>query len=60
MYVARVRNGFVPALRRQVFRKPKDLEVPDCPFVNLPEKAPLALGRGSDGRGHEEVYLAAA
>jgi ATP-dependent DNA ligase len=37
-YVARVSNGFVPASRRQVFGKLKNLEVPDCPFVSLPEK----------------------
>jgi DNA ligase D-like protein (predicted ligase) len=37
MYVARTRNGFVPASRRQVFSKLKDLETPTCPFVNLPE-----------------------
>ncbi|HEU5236573.1 MAG TPA: hypothetical protein VFU37_05490 [Pyrinomonadaceae bacterium] len=36
IYVARVRNGFVPASRRQVFGKLKNLEVSDCPFVNLP------------------------
>jgi bifunctional non-homologous end joining protein LigD len=37
MYVARTRNGFVPASRRQVFSKLKDLVTPSCPFVNLPE-----------------------
>jgi len=37
VYVARVRNGFVPASRRQVFTRLRSLEVPDCPFVNLPE-----------------------
>jgi DNA ligase D-like protein (predicted ligase) len=37
MYVARVRNGFVPALRRQVFTKLKPLVISKCPFVNLPE-----------------------
>jgi DNA ligase D-like protein (predicted ligase) len=37
MYVARTRNGFVPASRRQVFSKLKHLVVPTCPFVNLPE-----------------------
>ena len=37
MYVARTRNGFVPASRRQVFSKLKDLVTPACPFVNLPE-----------------------
>ena len=37
IYVARTRNGFVPASRRSVFEKLRPLVVPDCPFVNLPE-----------------------
>jgi len=37
MYVARTRNGFVPASRRQVFAKLKHLVTASCPFVNLPE-----------------------
>jgi DNA ligase D-like protein (predicted ligase) len=36
-YVARTRNGFVPASRRQVFSKLKHLVTSTCPFVNLPE-----------------------
>jgi len=46
VYVARVRNGFVPASRRQVFEKLRSLEVPDCPFVNLPEKHRSRWGEG--------------
>jgi len=46
VYVGRVRNGFVPASRRQVFGKLKDLEIPDCPFVNLPEKHRSRWGEG--------------
>jgi len=37
IYVARTRNGFVPASRRRVFEKLKLLVIPTCPFVNLPE-----------------------
>jgi DNA ligase D-like protein (predicted ligase) len=37
VYVARTRNGFVPASRRRLFDKLKPLVVPNCPFVNLPE-----------------------
>jgi DNA ligase D-like protein (predicted ligase) len=37
MYVARTRNGFVPASRRQVFSKLNHLATPSCPFANLPE-----------------------
>jgi DNA ligase D-like protein (predicted ligase) len=37
IYVARTRNGFVPASRRAVFEKLTPLVVAKCPFVNLPE-----------------------
>jgi DNA ligase D-like protein (predicted ligase) len=37
IYVARTRNGFIPASRRPVFEKLRPLVVPECPFVNLPE-----------------------
>ena len=46
VYVARVRNGFVPASRRQLFAKLRLLEIPDCPFVNLPEKSHSRWGEG--------------
>jgi len=46
VYVARVRNGFVPASRRQLFTKLRPFEIPDCPFVNLPEKSPSRWGEG--------------
>lgn len=45
-YVSRVRNGFVPASRRQVFQKLKPLIVTSCPFVNLPEKHKGRWGEG--------------
>ena len=37
VYVARVRNGFVPATRRMVYERLKPLITDKCPFVNLPE-----------------------
>jgi DNA ligase D-like protein (predicted ligase) len=37
MYASRTRNGFTPALRQQLFKKFRSLEIADCPFVNLPE-----------------------
>ena len=37
IYVARVRNGFVPASRRQVFEKIRHLVSPTMPFANLPD-----------------------
>jgi len=38
VYVARVRNGFVPALRRQVFDKIRGLVSSNMPFANLPDE----------------------
>lgn len=37
IYVARVRNGFVVASRRQVFEKIRHLASPAMPFANLPD-----------------------
>ena len=47
-YVARTRNGFVPASRRQVFAKLKDKIVSTCPFANLPETHASRFGRELD------------
>jgi len=38
LYAAKVRNGFVPLVRREVASQFKGLEIETCPFVNLPEK----------------------
>ena len=45
-FAARVRAGFVPATRRQVFAKIKDLKADKCPFVNLPEQSEGRWGQG--------------
>ena len=37
-FVAKVRTGFVPHVRREVSHRLKGLEVNACPFANLPEK----------------------
>ena len=37
-YAARIRSGFVPALRQRVFAHFRGLELAKCPFVNLPER----------------------
>lgn len=46
VYVARTRSGFTPALRAELLRKMKPLEVEVCPFCNLPEKRPGRWGEG--------------
>jgi bifunctional non-homologous end joining protein LigD len=55
MYVARTRNGFVPASRRQVFAKLKDKVIPTCPFVNLPETHPARFGRELDAEAMKKA-----
>jgi DNA ligase D-like protein (predicted ligase) len=45
-YAARVRAGFVPLTRRQVYEAIKGLKTPRCPFVSLPEKDAGRLGQG--------------
>jgi ATP-dependent DNA ligase len=51
IYVARVRNGFVPASRRQVFGKLQPLVIQKCPFVNLPEARRSRWGEGLTAEG---------
>jgi bifunctional non-homologous end joining protein LigD len=46
IYVARVRNGFVPASRRQMSEKLRPLVISQCPFVNLPEAHRSRWGEG--------------
>jgi ATP-dependent DNA ligase len=38
LYAAKLRNGFVPQVRREVSWKFNGLETDTCPFANLPEK----------------------
>ncbi len=37
MFAAKIRNGFVPRTREEVFRQFQELETSACPFANLPE-----------------------
>jgi bifunctional non-homologous end joining protein LigD len=37
IFIAKIRNGFVPAVRRAVFAKLRPLVTGACPFANLPE-----------------------
>jgi ATP-dependent DNA ligase len=45
-FAGRVRAGFVPAIRREVFAQIKHLKTDKCPFVNLPEKSEGRWGQG--------------
>jgi ATP-dependent DNA ligase len=58
IYVARVRNGFVPAWRRQVLGKLQPLVIKKCPFVNLPETRRSRWGEGLTAEGMKKcVWL---
>jgi DNA ligase D-like protein (predicted ligase) len=46
IFAARVRAGFIPATRRQVYEQLQGLKVTQCPFVNLPQKEPGRWGQG--------------
>jgi bifunctional non-homologous end joining protein LigD len=46
MYVARSRNGFTPALREQIFKRFRSLEISASPFANLPEARSGRWGQG--------------
>jgi ATP-dependent DNA ligase len=46
IYAGRVRAGFVPASRREVFAQIRDLKTTVCPFANLPETAAGRWGQG--------------
>jgi DNA ligase D-like protein (predicted ligase) len=46
MFASRVRAGFVPATRHEVFAQIKGFKRARCPFANLPEKEPGRWGQG--------------
>jgi len=46
MYAARTRNGFTPALRAELMKKLRPLQMGECPFANLPEKKKGRWGQG--------------
>jgi hypothetical protein len=45
-YAGRVRAGFIPATRREVFSRIKHLVKSKCPFTNLPERDRSRWGEG--------------
>lgn len=38
LFAAKIKNGFDPAIRREIFGRLKQLEIDECPFANLPER----------------------
>ena len=54
IYVARTRNGFVPASRRSVYQKLKLLTIEECPFANLPETRKARWGEAMSAEKMKE------
>jgi len=46
LYAARTRSGFTPASRAELYRRLRPLEIPECPFSNLPEARGGRWGQG--------------
>lgn len=44
IFIAKIRNGFTPALRRDVAKHFATLRTSQCPFANLPERASARRG----------------
>jgi bifunctional non-homologous end joining protein LigD len=44
IFIAKIRNGFTPALRREVAQRFPRLRNTECPFANLPEPASARRG----------------
>jgi len=54
-FAARVRAGFTPQTRRQVYEAIKDLATPQCPFVNLPQPTAGRWGQGITAEGMKNM-----
>jgi DNA ligase D-like protein (predicted ligase) len=52
IYVARTHSGFTPASRSALFKRFRGLEIPTCPFANLPE---MRAGRWGEGLTAEKM-----
>jgi DNA ligase D-like protein (predicted ligase) len=49
IFIAKIRNGFTPALRREVAQHFPRLRIAKCPFANLPEPASARRGEAITG-----------
>ena len=56
LYAARTRNGFTPASREELYRRFHSLEIPNCPFANLPEAHGSRWGQGLTAEKMNECH----
>ena len=54
LFVAKVKNGFVPRIRDEIFPALKALQTAQCPFKNLPEKRASRWGESLTAEKMEE------
>ena len=57
IFVAKVKNGFVPRIRDELFPALKALQTAQCTFKNLPERKGLAMGRIANRRENGAMPL---
>jgi bifunctional non-homologous end joining protein LigD len=58
LFIGKIRNGFVPRVRREVFQRLKEFETNVCPFANLPESKNARRGKALTKEVMEEcVWL---
>jgi bifunctional non-homologous end joining protein LigD len=56
IFVAKVKNGFVPRIRDELFPALKALQIAQCPFKNLPEKRASRWGESLTAEKMKECY----
>ncbi|HEU4510749.1 MAG TPA: non-homologous end-joining DNA ligase [Pyrinomonadaceae bacterium] len=55
IFIAKIRNGFTPALRRDVSKHFPRLRTSECPFANLPEPASARRGEAITAEVMEKI-----
>jgi bifunctional non-homologous end joining protein LigD len=55
IFIAKIRNGFTPALRLEIAKNFPKLRTPVCPFANLPEPASARRGEAVTAEVMEKI-----
>ena len=56
IFIAKIRNGFTPALRREIAAKFGPLRTSQCPFANLPEPASARRGEAITAEVMKQIH----
>jgi hypothetical protein len=60
IFIAKVKNGFTPDVKKQVFERFRGLETDKCPFDNLPEPRNARRGEALTAEANEELSVVEA